>query len=234
MRRLVLLLPLLIVACERPDQRPGLKPGEVLLQVAATGRAEATPDEARIVIGFSNNGASASAASASNAATMERVSNALAALGVTPTDIQTRNLSLQRIEYGPQRGQFRAENLVEVRLREVNRAGAAIAAATEAGGNVVAGPNLRISDPEKADNGAYAAAYKASRARAEAYAQAAGLKVRRVMTIRDGSVPLGPMPYVGDGVAVEEAAGRIAAAPPVSAGSTTREARVRVDFVLGN
>ena len=232
MRQLVLLAPLLLAACaDRDAGRPGLRRDEVLLQVAATGRSEAQPDEARLTVGVSTNAASSAAASTANNAAMTRVTQALAQLGVRPEDVQTRNLTLRRIDYGPQRGGFRAENLVEVRVRDVAKAGAAVAAATEAGGNVVAGPELRISSPEAADNAAYAAAYKAARARAETYAKAADLKVRRVLTIRDGAVAGAPMPYYGDGAVVEAQAA--APAPPVSAGTTTREVRVRVDFVLG-
>ena len=64
--------------------------------------------------------------------------------------------------------------------------GEAIAAATEAGANLLSGPDLRVSDREKASRSAYAAAYRAARARAEAYAGAAGLKIDRVLAIHDG------------------------------------------------
>ena len=112
-----------------------------------------------------------------------------------------------------------------------------MAAATEAGGNVVSGPELRLVDPEKADNAAYAAAYKAARARAEAYAEAADLEVRRVLTIRDGGGGGGrPMPYEMDGAANlmgQATAVEVAAPPPpVMVGEGTRIVRVRVDFAL--
>jgi uncharacterized protein YggE len=138
---------------------------------------------------------------------------------------------LGRIDYGSQKGQYRAENLIEIRVRDVSKAGAAIAAATEAGGNVVAGPQLRVSNPEAADDAAYAAAYKAATARAETYSKAAGLEVVRVLAIRDGALPA--LRYA-DGYAVEAqaAAPGNAAAPPVSAGVDVREARVQVDFAL--
>ncbi|HST93045.1 MAG TPA: SIMPL domain-containing protein, partial [Brevundimonas sp.] len=147
-------------------------------------------------------------------------------------DIQSRNVTLGRVEYGPGRGGFRAENMVEVRIRDVTKAGAAIAAATEAGGNVVQGPDLRSSDPERARNTAYAAAYTAARARAEAYAKAADLKVKRVLAIRDGSGQP-PMPYYGRAASNEMAVQTVAPAPPVHAGSDTYEVQVHADFALG-
>jgi uncharacterized protein YggE len=228
-----LLLPVLLAlaACGQPQGQPRLKPKEVLLQVSAAGRSEVRPDEARITVGVSSTAPAAAAASAANSQTMAQLVTALRAAGVRPEDVQTRNLTLGRIDYGPQKGRYRAENLVDIRLRDVSKAGAAIAAATDAGGNVVAGPQLRVSNPDNADNAAYAAAYKAATLRADTYAKAAGLKVVRVLAIRDGGGAIPPIRY--DGYAVEaQAVGNAASAPPVSAGVDVREARVQVDFAL--
>ena len=234
MRRLALILLVGVAACapQPPDPR-GVKRNEVLLQVSATGRSETRPDEARFTAGVSTTAATAAAASTTNSQTMNRVVAALGALGIKPDDVQTRSLTLSRIDYGPERGRYRADNLVEVRVRDLKQAGPAIAAATEAGGNVLSGPDLRLSDPERADNAGYAAAYKSARARADAYAAAAGLRVVRVLAIRDASVEAGPFAY---GSATDSAAAmmpRVASpAPPVQPGVSTREVRVRADFAL--
>ena len=224
-----------LAACSPPPADPrGVGRGEVLLQVAATGRSEVRPDEARLTVGVTTNAPTAATASTGNTTAANRVVAALERLGVTPDDVQTRSLTLSRIDYGPERGRFRAENLVEVRVRDIRQAGAAVAAATEAGGNVVRGPELRVSSPEAADNRAYAAAYKAARARADAYAAAAGLEVARVLVIRDGGVEAVPFGY-GYGAATEAAAPppvMARASPPVSAGVDVREVRVRADFAL--
>jgi hypothetical protein len=230
-----------LVACSEPDTPRGVGRGEVLLQVAATGRTETRPDEARFTVGVSTNAATAGAASTANANAMTRVMGALGRLGIKPDDVQTRSITLSRIDYGPERGRFTANNLVEVKVRDLRVVGQAIAAASEAGGNVVSGPDLRVSDPERADNAAYAEAYKAARARAEAYAGAAGLKVSRVLAMRDGSAEGPPIAYgyaaADAGAVVTEQA---AAPPPVmtrsaapfQGGVTTREVRVRADFAL--
>lgn len=233
MRRILLAGALVFLAgCSQAPGPTGLGKDEVLLQVAATGRAQARPDEAWITVGVSTNAATAGAASTGNNTAMTRVTAALAGLGVKPDDMLTRSVTLNRLDYGPERGRYRAENLVEIRIRDVRQAGPAIAAATEAGGNVVSGPDLRVSDPSAADNTAYAAAYKAARARAEAYAGAADLKVRRVVAIRDGADGSSPVLYGnrGRGVVLQEAA---TVAPPVQAGLTDRDVRVYVDFALG-
>ena len=124
--------------------------------------------------------------------------------------------------------------MVEVRVRNVDRVGQAIAATTDAGANVVSGPDLRISDPNAANRSAYANAYRAARQRAEAYAEAAGLKVVRVLAIRDSGVIGDPRPYATD-AAMEAAPPPIVRTeePPVPIGLTTSQVAVRVDFALG-
>ena len=230
------LLPLLCLgACSSaaPDPR-GVAPDETLVQIAASGRADARPDEARFTVGVETIAASARAASAQNSATFNRVAAALQRLGVKEDDLQTRSITLSRIDYGPNRGRFQANNLIEVKVRDIKRAGEAIAAITEAGANVLSGPDLRVSDPENAARSAYAAAYRAARARAEAYAQAAGLKVARVVAIRDGGGSPQPRYYESDAMTEQAAPPPVVAtsAPPVQPGISTREVHIRVDFAL--
>ena len=229
-----ILLVAALAACSgaEPDPR-GVGRDEVLLQVVATGSADTRPDEARFTAGVETFGANAAAASAANNEVMNRITRALERFGIRGDDLQTRQVSLSRISHGPQRGRFQAHNLVEVRVRDVARAGEAIAAATEAGANTVSGPNLRVSDPEAASRSAYAAAYRAARARADAYAEAAGLRVARVLAIRDTGEG-GQRPYYGghDAVMAQETAAPRVAAPPVNPGVNTSQVQVRADFAL--
>jgi uncharacterized protein len=239
MRAAAIVLPLCLtlIACDRapPDPR-GVDRAEVLVQIAATGRADTRPDEARFTAGVETIEATAAAASERNAAVINQVVAALGRLGVRREDVQTRQITLGRIGYGQNRGRFQANNMIEVRVRDIARAGSAIAATTDAGANVLSGPNLRIADPEAASRSAYAQAFRAARARADAYAQAAGLRVTRVLAIRDVGGGYGRSAY--DMIeAPEEAMPRpisnvSAPPPPVEAGITTSEVRVRVDFAL--
>jgi uncharacterized protein YggE len=95
-----------------------------------------------------------------------------------------------------------------------------------------------MSDPEKAANSAYGAAYKAARSRAEAYAEAAGMEIARVLSIRDmggaqgnrylpGAVPVAPPPTVQAAMPEE---GRTTGI--VMPGQTTSAVAVQVDFAL--
>lgn len=235
-RPLFLLPAAALAGCQpaAPDPR-GVGRDETLLVVSATGRSETRPDEARISLGVSSRAGSSAEAMRLNSEKMNRVTAALTRLGVKPDDLQTRNLQLRRVDYGPERGSFRAENVVEVRMREAAKVAEAVAATAEAGANLLSGPDLRVSDREAASRSAYAAAYRAARARAEAYAAAADLKIARVLAIRDSGETGGPGYYARDAAMVapppivEQAS---ASPPPFNPGLNTSEVRVRVDFAL--
>lgn len=247
MRHLVFALPLLAAACTQasPDPR-GVEKGETFLTISATGRAEARPNEARMQLGVTSQGANAAEASRLNREKMAKVTAALTALGVKADDLQTRNLSLQRIDYGRERGQFRASNIIEVRMTDVARVGDAVTAVTEAGANVMGGPELRVSDRETANRSAYANAYKAARERAEAYAEAAGLEIVRTVNIVDGgeygvpsagyatmdAVSAPPPPVAPPPLIRTEQAPPAPPPAPFNPGVNRTEVRVRVDFAL--
>ncbi|HEX8580160.1 MAG TPA: SIMPL domain-containing protein [Allosphingosinicella sp.] len=237
MRNLALLtLPFLLSACTASEPSPQrVKLDETLLHVSATGRAEAAPNEARFSAGVQSIGANAAEASRRNNETINKVLAALDGLGVKKEDVQTRQVSLQRITYGPNKGRFEASNMIEVRMRDVNKAGEAIAATTDAGANVLSGPNLTVGDPEAARNGAYASAFKAARSRADAYAGAAGLKVLRVLTIRDGGQSYHSGMAADATMAMEVAPPPVVrtSAPMIRPGMNSSEVAVQVDFALG-
>ncbi len=216
----------------RPDPR-GVDHDETLLSVSAIGRTENRPDQAAFTAGIETIRADAAAASNDNAKAMQALVDALLATGIKKDDVQSSNISVNRIDWGPNKNKVQATNTVTVRVRNVDKVGEAIAATTGAKANVLSGPNLSISDPEKARLSAYGAAYKAAKVRAEAYAAAADMEISRVLTIRDGGASGQPMPYEMDAMA-ESAAPvvRTVAPPPVSVGTTTSEVSVQVDFAL--
>lgn len=232
---ILVLLSLTLVSCggrgHRQDAR-GVDHDEVLLRVSASGEAETRPDLAIFSAGVSSIAASSEAATNANNAKMSKVMAAVEALGVKRDDTQTQALSVGRIDYGRNKGQFEASNQVSVKVRDIDKASAIIGAATGAGANILSGPNLTVDDKEAASKSAYAAAYKAARARADAYADAAGLKVGRILSITDGSAMMLPM---AEEMAYDAAAVRpqlTSVGPPIRAGLNTSNAQVRVDFAL--
>ena len=235
----------------------GVEKQETLLSVSATGYADTRPDEAQFQAGVQNWAATAEAASRETQSDIAEIVAALRQLGIAEDDIQTSAVNVQRIDYGDRRGQFQAYNTLSVRVRDVAKAGQAVTAVTGVGANIVSGPDLRLSDPEAAANSAYANAYQAARRRAEAYAEAAGMEIERVLYIRDAGGAQGGRSFGAAQATAMDAAGRIlpppappAVAPPppilnapmpeegaaVSAtimpGQTTSSVAVQVDFAL--
>lgn len=247
-RALLLAVPVLALgACgqNQADSR-GVDHGETLLSVSASGHAESRPDRARFEAGVQTFGGTAREASAANDRKIAEIAAALRDAGVPEKDIQTRAVSVNRVEYGTRKGQFQASNVVTVTLRDVDKASAAVTAATEAGANIVSGPELSMTDPEATANLAYADAYKAARRRAEAYAAAAGMEISRVLYIRDAGGQQGnTWLRAADAMSVDMVEQAVAPPPPVAApppqvrtaprvmiGSTTSDVYIQVDFAL--
>ncbi len=231
---LIVVASLALSGCGRGPHDPrGLAPGEVLLRVSATGDAETRPDLATFSAGVSSIGVTSEAATAANNAKMNAVMAAVEKLGVKADDTQTQALNVSRIDYGKNRGQFEASNTVRVKVRKIDAAGQVIGAATAAGANILSGPDLTVDDREAANLSAYAAAYKAARARADVYAKAAGLKVGRILSITDGGAPNDPnltqeMDYIARAAPPPVSTN----APPIRAGLNTSTATVSVAFAL--
>jgi uncharacterized protein len=222
MRGRILLLcatALALSACGggKPDPR-GVGHDETLLSVSATGRSETRPDMASFSAGIETFGATGPLASAANQERMDKLVTALEKQGVSEKDIQTQSVSINRIDWGPKRGQYQATNQVSVRVRKVDQASAAIGAATGAGANILSGPTLSQSDPEKG--------------KLSAYAEAANMRVDRVLAIRDGGASAGPQPYYGDAAMAEQASATSVSAPPIRIGTDINEVTVSVDFAL--
>jgi len=164
----ILPLSLFVAACEdRPYDPRGVDHDETLLSVSATGESEVRPDVAMFQAGINSWAPSAGAASAANTRDIEKVVAALKTAGVPEKDIQTRTVGIARVDWGANKGQFQASNVVIVTVRKVDAAGAAVTAATVAGANILSGPDLRIADSEQAPKTANGARLSAAKARAQ-------------------------------------------------------------------
>jgi uncharacterized protein YggE len=160
------------------------------LDISATGVSTRTPDIATISAGVVTQAPKAGEALAANAQAMTATITALKRAGVTDRDIQTQSINLQpQYRYAdnqpPVLTGYQANNRVSVRIRDMAGAGGVIDALVAAGATQIDGPTLSVEHPEAALDEARGKALATARARAELYAKAAGLTVRRIVRISE-------------------------------------------------
>jgi uncharacterized protein YggE len=170
------------------------------LDVVATGETKRVPDVAVISAGVVTQASDAASAMRDNAARMTRVIAALRKAGLAERDIATAAVSLNpQYRYGenvpPVITGYQASNTVSIRFRDVAKSGAILDALVAEGANQISGPSLQIDKPQVAEDEARTDAIRKARARAELYAAAAGLKVKRIISISEsgGYNPAPPM-----------------------------------------
>ena len=213
------LAPFSAQAAERIDK---------LVTVTGEGTASAAPDNAVIRLGVSSQGKTARAASDANAKEMTVVLAAIKDSGVADRDIQTTSLSLQP-QYEPNKTGaprligFQANNQVTVKIRDIGALPTVLDRAIAAGANEMSGIEFVVSEQTKLLDKARAAAIADARRKAELYANAAGMKVGRVMAISEEGAAPQPRPYQ---------AMRAGAAAPIAPGEQMLRAVVTVSYEL--
>src|SRR3546814_7625981 len=104
-------------------------------------------------------------------------------------DIQTSSLNLNpqyryQENQPPQLVGYQASNTVQVTVRRIAESGRIVDMLVASGSNQISGPSLSIDKPDAAFDEARTKAVAKARARAELYARAAGLRVKRILSIR--------------------------------------------------
>ena len=204
-----------------------------LLSVSSRAEAGKAPDIATFSAGVVTQAADGNAALRQNAEQMNRVLAAIKAAGVADKDVQTSGISLNpqyRYEENqpPRITGYQASNTVNVKLREVAKMGKVLDALVASGANQVNGPSFGIDDPEPLYDRARLDALKAARARAETYAGALGVRVRRIVSISEGGAAMpSPMPRMA--MMKAEAYD----STPVAAGESSVSVNLDVVFELG-
>lgn len=180
-----------------------------VLDIVAEGTSTRVPDLALIQAGVVTTATTAGEAMQQNAARMTAVLGALRKAGIAERDLQTSAVNLAP-QYRYQENKppvitgYQASNQLTVRFRDVAKSGIILDALVAQGANNIAGPNLMLADEEGALDEARRAAIARARARATLYAQAAGLRVERILAISEsGSAPLPqPVPMLMRGKAM--------------------------------
>jgi hypothetical protein len=151
------------------------------LTVSASAEVRATPDRALVQLGVETQATTAQQAMAQNAQLMNRVVNAILALGIPRESLQTSTINLFPVYDNPRPGEnprligYRAQNLLAAEFADLTRIGMVLDAGVGAGATNVHGISFRLSDdlPFRIQ----ALTNAGIRAKAKAAALAAGLGV---------------------------------------------------------
>ncbi len=206
-------------------------PATHTITVSATGKVTVVPDVARLSLGVTISKPTVKAAREAGAKAMTDVIAALKALGIADADIRTTNLSLypQYANSSPVKiVGYQISEQVQVTVRDLDKAGDAVDAATAKGATDVNGISFEIADPVKAQNDARAAAVEAARTSAQAMAAAGRVSLGGILSITDGT-PVSPIYYNLGGVKSDASAG---VATPVQPGTQDLSAMVTVVFEI--
>ena len=163
------------------------------------------PDVAQVGAGVTTRAATAQEAMRLNAQKMDQLIAKLKALGIDRKDIQTANYNLNaQYNYDNETREqtfvgYDVTNQLNVKLRDLKRAGEVLDALVVAGANNLYGPNFMLEDDAAAKKSARDAAFRSGRAMAENYARMAGYTGVRLLEVSESYQSYGPMPVAQRG-----------------------------------
>lgn len=207
-----------------------------LLNVSAQAEAKRVPDIATLSTGVVTQATDANAAMRANAEQMNKVVAAIKAAGIADRDVQTSGVNLNpQYHYTenqpPKITGYQATNTVNIVVRDIGKLGKILDALVAVGANQINGPSFDIDDKKKdeAYDEARRAAVEKAQERAEMYAKTLGVRVRRIVSINEGSGFRPPMPMPMMAMAKMDRA----ESTPISPGESTLSVNLDVMFELG-
>jgi uncharacterized protein YggE len=206
------------------------------LVVTGEGIVIARPDIATVTIGVVSEAPNARAALDANNNDMTNVVTSIKNAGVEERDIGTSGFNVEPIysqpplrpdgsQANPQIIGYRVSNQVTVRIRNIDNSGAVLDAVVTSGANRVTGIEFGIAEPGRLNDEAMRNAIADARRKADLMAQAAGVRLVRILSI--SANPAFPRP---------EFDMRLAAAPakavPIMQGERTLSATANIVYEI--
>jgi uncharacterized protein YggE len=207
---------------------------QVGLWVTGEGKAMATPDVVLLSLGVEAEAKTVAQAQQDAAEAMDGVVKALRSNGVAEKDIQTQRFSIYPVRKWLEDEQreiiigYRVTNIVVAKIRQVDKAGTIIDGVTDAGGDLtrINSISFTVDDPTTYYEEAREQAIGDAVAKAKQMAQAAGIKLGKLLYISEGT-PYVPPVIVRDYLMKAEGA----AAPTTSISPGELEIQVTVQMV---
>ncbi len=213
---------LLNVPFATAQEHPPLPMPPQTLEISVQETVSAAPELAQVGAGVTITAPTAAEAMQQNAKQMTAVYETLKKAGIADKDMQTSgiNLNPQYNYNSSNEGQpkligYQASNNVNVIVHDLANLGKTLDALVSSGANQINGPTFDVKDREAHLDAARTKAVENARKRADIYAKAAGLKVKRVISISEQPANMGgPVPMMR-AMAMDSAAAKT----PVAAGS---------------
>lgn len=206
-----------------------------LISVSGLGEVKTRPDMATISTGVVTEGATAKDALAKNNGAMAAVIAALKNAGVAEDDIQTSDFSVSP-KYPPYQPNqttaprivgYTVSNQVTAQVKDLAKLGGILDTLVQSGSNQVGGISFGLNEPKVKLDEARKKAVADARAKAELYAQAAGVSLGKVIQISESSVVMPPVPMYRREMAMAQDA-----SVPIAAGSQTVSAHVSITYEI--
>lgn len=234
MRRIALIL-LLIPATAVAQQPTADEPRT--LTVVGTGTVEREPERAVVMLAVESEAPTAREASQANAELMDAVIAAIRDADIPEGDVRTVSYQLNPVyrrpptEQGgtPEIGSYRAVNMVQVTVDDLDRLGRVIDTAIAAGANRVASLSFQLRDHDSARRAALEEAVANARAEAEAVASASDQRLGEPLSISTSMSRPIPPPRP---MAMDMVQARAEVDTPIETGSLTVTATVNIVYEL--
>jgi uncharacterized protein YggE len=172
--------------------------------VTGTGKSSQKPDSATVTVGVTSNGQTVEDTQSKMNTAINKVSQAIKAVGIDPADIQTANYNVNPnyVFTGGKQGTdgYNASTNLTIKIKDVDNVNKVIDAATQNGATQVGGVDFKVADESKAQNEARAAAVADAKKKAQDAASIAGFKLGRVLNYTEdlgGGFPR-PVPMAMD------------------------------------
>ena len=210
------------------------------LSVNGSATLQVAPDRAVVRLGVMRQGTTAFNAQDQTNKVVQEILNALGREGITANQIQTSRLTLSPV-YSQQRPgsndpprivAYMASNVVTITLDDLAKVGPAIDAGLTAGANQLQGVQFAIKDDLAVREQALRQAVTEAKRKAEAMADALGVRLVEILEVMEGGVSVTPK-FMEERAVFSRAAAADIAPTPVSPGELDVQASVHVRYRIG-
>ena len=202
-----------------------------MITITGTGTVAVAPDMAMVTLGVRSQAETAGMALTDNSTQMAAVFSALKAAQIKARDIQTSQLNLNPVwgrsadNAGRKIDGYEASNQVTVRVRQLDSLGTVLDQLATAGVNSIQSVSFSVDKPKPHLDDARLQAVRDAQDKADQYANAAGVKLGPIQSIREAGVA-SPRPMARMG------AQAMSADVPIAGGEVGLSAQVTIEFLI--